>query len=291
MVTGASGLIGPPLVASLRADGHEVVRLVRRAPQAPDEARWDPTAGEIDADALHGVDAAVHLAGAGIGDKRWTTARKSEVLRSRVDGTGTLARALARLDPLPTVLVSASAVGYYGNTGDTAVDETGPKGTGFASDVAEAWELAAEPARIAGIRVVHPRSGLVMARNGGAWGRLLPLFRLGLGGRLGDGHQYWSWITLLDEVRGLRFLLESDLSGPVNLTAPSPVTNAEMAAEMGRALHRPAVLPAPAFALRAVLGEFSSEILTSLRVVPRVLTEAGFTWEHPDLTSAVATLV
>jgi uncharacterized protein len=290
-VTGASGLIGSALVADLLADGHEVLRLVRRPPSAPDEARWDPTAGTIDEAALAGTAAVVHLAGAGIGDRRWTQARKTEILRSRVEGTGTLARAVARMDPQPQVLVSASAVGYYGDTGSRPVDEHGPKGTGFASDVAQAWEQAAEPARVGGVRVVHPRSGLVMARRGGAWGRMLPLFRLGLGGPLGGGGQYWSFITLTDEVRGLRYLIENDeLSGPVNLTGPHAATNAEISAAMGHGLHRPAVLPVPAFALRAVLGEFASEVLASIRVVPAKLATAGFTWQHPDLVAAVATV-
>jgi uncharacterized protein (TIGR01777 family) len=290
VITGSSGFIGPALVHSLRADGHEVVRLVRRDPQAPDEARWDPSNGSIDVRALEGATAVVNLAGAGIGDKRWTEERKIEILRSRVDSTTTLTQALARMDPPPEVLVSGSAIGYYGDTGDHAVDESGPKGSSYASDVAQAWELAAEPARVAGIRVVHPRSGLVMGKDGGAWGRLLPLFRLGLGGRLGDGRQFWSYITLADEIRALRFLIDSDLSGPVNLTNPQPVTNAEMTAEMGRQLHRPTLLPAPAFGLRTVLGEFSSEVLTSLRVLPRALTAAGFAWDYPDLSSAVRTL-
>jgi uncharacterized protein (TIGR01777 family) len=290
-VTGASGLIGTALVADLVADGHTVTRLVRRAPQDPAEARWDPEAGTIDVEALRGVDAVVHLAGAGIGDHRWTDERKRLVLRSRVDGTSTLARALARLDPAPSVLVSASAIGYYGDCGDRPLDESAPHGEGFAADVAQAWEQAAEPARLAGIRVVHPRSGLVMARHGGAWARLLPLFRLGLGGRLGDGRQFWSYITLADEVRGLRFLIDRrDLSGAVNLTSPDPVTNAALTREMGRALHRPTALPVPAFALRVILGEFSSEVLSSARVLPSVLTRAGFTWLQPDLRSAVATL-
>ena len=290
-VTGASGLIGTALVADLVADGHEVLRLVRRSPTSPHEAQWDPTAGTVDEDALAGTQAIVHLAGAGIGDRRWTDARKTEILRSRVEGTGTVARAVARMDPQPEVLVSASAIGYYGDTGGRPVDEEAPKGSGFASDVAQAWEQAAEPARAAGVRVVHPRSGLVMARTGGAWGRMLPLFRFGLGGPLGGGGQYWSYITLADEVGGLMFLLEhGEVSGPVNLTAPVPATNAEITAALGHALHRPALLPVPAFALRAMLGEFSSEVLASIRVVPAKLAAASFTWQHPDLGSAVATL-
>lgn len=290
-VTGASGLIGTALVAALRSDGHDVVRLVRRAPVAADEAGWDPAAGAVDLDAIAGCDGVVHLAGAGVGDHRWTAAYKEKIRRSRVDGTGTIARAVGRLDPAPRVLVSASAVGYYGDTGDLPVDETAPRGNGFLADVVEGWERAADPARDAGIRVVHPRSGLVVAREGGAWARMLPLFRLGLGGRLGSGTQYWSFISLADEVRALRFLLDGALEGPVNLTAPSPATNAEVTRAMGRALHRPTALPVPAFALRTVLGEFSSEVLGSIRVLPTALTEAGFQWQHPDIAAAAATLV
>jgi uncharacterized protein len=188
------------------------------------------------------------------------------------------------------VLVSASAIGFYGDTGSRAVDETAPRGAGFLAEVVEAWEAAAEPARVAGVRVVHPRSGLVMARSGGAWARLLPLFRLGLGGRLGNGRQYWSYITLEDEVRALTHLLDSELAGPVNLTAPEPATNAEITTSMGAALHRPTLLPVPAVALKAVLGEFSSEVLGSARVRPARLLADGFRFRHPDLVSAVATV-
>jgi uncharacterized protein (TIGR01777 family) len=289
-VTGASGLIGTALVPSLRRDGHEVLRLVRRLAAAPDEVTWDPAAGSVDLDGLAGTDAVVHLAGVGVGDKRWTAAHKADVLGSRVDGTTTIARAVASLEPRPSVLVSASAIGFYGDCGDRPVDETAPAGTGFLAEVVQAWEASADAAREAGVRVAHPRSGLVMSRKGGAWGRMLPLFRLGLGGRLGGGKQYWSFITLADEVRALTFLLTSDVSGPVNLTAPHPVTNDELTRAMGSALHRPAVLPVPAFALKAVLGEFSTEILSSARVLPHVLEGAGFTFEHPDVASAVATL-
>ena len=267
-VTGASGLMGSALVPSLRADGHEVLRLVRRTAAAPDEVTWDPVAGTVDLAGLAGTDAVVHLAAAGIGDHRWTDSYKREVLDSRRLGTGAIARAVAALDPAPSVLVSASAMGYYGNTGDVAVDETGPKGTGFASDVVEAWEQAADPAREAGVRVVHPRTGLVVAAKGGAWGRMLPLFRLGLGGRLGSGRQWWSFISITDQVAALKTLIDSDLAGPVNLTTPHPATNAEVTKAMGEALHRPTLLPVPSFALRTVLGEFSSEVLSSSRVLP-----------------------
>lgn len=289
-ITGASGFIGTALVPSLRADGHEVLRLVRRPPTAPDEVSWDPRAGTVDMDRLAGVDAVIHLAGVGVGDKRWSDSYKAEILGSRVDGTTTIAHAVATLDPKPTVLISASAIGYYGDTGDRAVDESARKGEGFLADVVEAWESSADEARSAGVRVVHPRTGLVMAAKGGAWARLLPLVRLGVGGRLGNGRQYWSFITLADELRALAFLLTADLSGPVNLTAPTPVTNAEVVKAMGRELHRPTVLAVPAFALKTVLGEFSSEVLGSSRVLPTALLAAGFSYQHPDIDSAVKTL-
>jgi uncharacterized protein (TIGR01777 family) len=289
-VTGASGLIGPALVAHLRGLGHEVLRLVRHPAGAPDEVTWDPAAGTVDLGRLAGTQAVVHLAGAGVGDHRWTAAYRTVILDSRVRGTGTIARAVAELDPAPAVLVSASAIGFYGDTGDRVVDETAPRGAGFLAEVVEAWEAAAEPARVAGVRVVHPRSGLVMARSGGAWARMLPLFRLGLGGRLGNGRQYWSYITLEDEVRALTHLLDSQLAGPVNLTAPNPATNAEITKAMGVALHRPTLLPVPAIALKTVLGEFSSEVLGSIRVRPTRLVADGFGFRHPDLVSAVATV-
>ncbi len=287
-VTGASGLIGSALVPHLRAGGHDVIRLVRRPSAAPDEVTWDPTAGTVDLDGLEGTDAVVHLAGAGVGDHRWTDAYKREILDSRVNGTHTIVKAITSLEFAPRVLVSASAIGWYGDTGDRIVDETAPAGTGFLADVVRAWEAAADPARTAGIRVVHPRTGLVVAGDGGAWARMFPLFRLGLGGKLGDGRQYWSWIALRDEIRALEYLLDrDDLSGPVNLTGPTPVTNAEVTEVMGRVMHRPTILPAPAFALKAVLGEFSTEVLGSARVVPGVLAESGFDFQDPTIESAI----
>ena len=289
-ITGASGFIGTALVPFLSADGHEVLRLVRRSTTASDEVSWDPRAGTVDMDAMAGVEAVIHLAGVGVGDKRWSDSYKAQILGSRIDGTTTIAHAVATLDPKPSVLVSASAIGYYGDTGDRAVDETAPKGEGFLSDVVAAWESAADEARAAGVRVVHPRTGLVMAPEGGAWARLLPLVRLGVGGRLGNGRQYWSFITMADELRALSFLLTADLSGPVNLTAPTPVTNAEVVKAMGHELHRPTVLAVPAFALKTVLGEFSSEVLGSARVLPSALLAAGFSYQHPDIDSAVKTL-
>jgi uncharacterized protein (TIGR01777 family) len=289
-VTGASGLIGTALVTHLRSVGHEVVRLVRRPATAPDEVTWDPKAGTVDLDALAGVEGVIHLAGAGVGDHRWTDDYKREILDSRVDSTHTIANAMLALDPKPRVLVSASAIGWYGDTGDRIVDETAPAGTGFLADVVRAWEAAAGPAASAGIRVVHPRTGLVVAKSGGAWARMFPLFKLGVGGKLGSGQQYWSWISLRDEVCALQFLLEQDhLSGPVNLTGPDPQTNAEITHVMGKVLGRPTILPAPAFALKAVLGEFSSEVLGSARVIPAVLEQSGFVFQDPTIESAIRT--
>jgi len=289
-VTGASGLIGSALVPALQGDGHVVVRLVRRAPAGPDEARWDPESGTVDLDALAGTDAVFHLAAAGIGDHRGTESYKRAILESRTKGTRTIAEAIAGLDPKPSVLVSASAIGFYGDTGAHFVDESSPRGSTFAASVVESWENAAQPARDAGIRVVHPRSGIVVSRHGGAFARLLPLFRIGLGGRLGSGRQYWSIVTMRDEIAGLRFLLGSDLSGPVNLTMPSPPTNAELTSALSDALHRPAVIPAPEFALRMVLGELSSEILGSIRATPTIIERAGFVFSDPDVRAAAATL-
>jgi uncharacterized protein (TIGR01777 family) len=287
-VTGASGLIGGALVRHLRGQGHEVIRLVRRDAQGPDEVRWDPTRGTVDVAGLVGTDVVVHLAGAGVGDHRWTDEYKREILDSRVEGTHTIVRAMLELDPHPRALVAGSAIGFYGDTGDRAVNESSPAGSGFLADVVRAWEAASEPAAAAGIRVTHARTGLVVAKEGGAWSRMFPLFRLGLGGRMGSGRQYWSWISLRDEVRALEFLADrADLSGAVNLVAPQPSTNAEITAAMGRVLGRPTLFPVPALALKAVLGEFSSEVLGSIRVLPTVLEQNGFTWLDPTISSAI----
>jgi len=287
-VTGASGLLGRALTASLCSDGHSVLRLVRHPPRSEDEASWDPTGGTIDLDRLDRVDAVVNLAGAGVGDHRWTNAYKQVLWDSRISGTRTLSEALASLDPRPRALVSASAIGYYGDTGDRAAGEDAPAGDSFLARLCVAWEAAADPARAAGVRVTHPRTGLVVAAGGGAWGRLVPIFRLGAGGRVGSGRQYWSLISLEDEVRALQALIErDDLDGPYNLTAPQPATNAEVTRLMGRVLHRPAVVPVPALALRLALGEFAGEILASQRVVPERLLAAGFSFHHPDAESAL----
>ncbi|MFJ9408444.1 TIGR01777 family oxidoreductase [Streptomyces sp. NPDC101393] len=287
-ITGSTGLIGTELLRSLREEGHDVLRLVRRPPRAADEVRWDPRRQEIDAAGLRGCEAVVHLAGAGVGDHRWTEAYKREIRDSRVQGTATLAAALASLDTPPRVFVCGSAIGYYGDTGDRHTDESAPAGEGFLPDVCVDWEAAAEPARKAGIRTVFARTGLVVARSGGAWGRLFPIFRLGLGGRLGDGSQYWSFISLQDHIAALRHVLDTgSLTGPVNLTAPEPVTNREVTAVMGKVLHRPTLFPVPAAALRIALGEFAGDVLGSQRVIPRQLLDSGFVFRHPRIMEAV----
>jgi hypothetical protein len=293
VVTGASGLIGSALVASLRSDGHEVVRLVRHAAALPDEASWDPAHRLLDPSVLAGADAVVHLAGAGVGDKRWSEDYKQTILASRLDGTTTIASALAALDSPPGVLVSASAVGFYGDRGDDVLDESASSGTGFLADVVRQWEAATAAASDAGVRVVHPRSGLVLSADGGVLGKTLPLFKLGLGGRLGSGRQWMPWIALPDEVAAIRFLLDTpDVSGPVNLSAPSPVRNSEYTHAVGRAVHRPTLATVPRFALRAALAGFADEgALVSQRAVPRRLLDAGFTFTYSDLDAALAALL
>ncbi|HJD83230.1 TIGR01777 family oxidoreductase [Kitasatospora aureofaciens] len=293
-VTGSTGLIGSALVRSLLADGHQVVRLVRhrsRTGPQPDGSTaigWNPLLGEVDRDGLAGVEAVVHLAGAGVGDRRWSDSYKRDIRESRVYGTETVAVALAALKEPPRVLVSASAVGWYGQTGDRVIDEDSPAGDDFLAEVCLEWEAAARPAERAGIRVVHPRTGMVLSAAGGAGSRLFPLFKLGLGGRLGSGQQYWSYISLADEVAALRFLIDrEDLSGAFNLTAPEPATNAELTAAIGRALRRPTPFPVPEAVLKVALGELAVEVVGSHRVVPRRLLEAGFRFAHPDLDSAV----
>jgi uncharacterized protein (TIGR01777 family) len=286
VVTGSHGLIGSALVEDLRTSGHDVVQLVRSAPSGPDEVQWDPAAGTVDLAGLAGADAVVHLAGAGVGDHRWTNEYKRAIRDSRILSTRTLVKALTSLDPMPRVLISGSAIGFYGDRGDEVLTEQSGPGAGFLADVVTAWEAEATPAAEAGIRVVHPRTGLVMARSGGAFSQLLLLTRLGLGGPLGNGKQWWSWITLPDMVAALRHLIESDLEGPVNVTSPAPEHNVDVARALARALHRPALLPAPAFALRLVLGEFAGDVLASQRALPGRLLESGFGFEHATLDSA-----
>ncbi len=290
-ITGSSGLVGTELTKTLRSDGHEVLRLVRRTPRTADEHRWDPSHGELAASVLADVDAVVNLAGVGIGDKRWTESYKREVVQSRVDSTRTVSQALAdaaAADPSrPRVLLSASAVGYYGDGGDTVLDETSPAGTDFLADVCQQWEAATEPAQHDGIRVAHLRTGLVLGR-GGLMAKLKPLFSLGVGGKMGSGDQWWPWISLRDEVDAIRFLLTADVSGPVVLAGPEPVTNATFADTLGRVLHRPTIIPVPGFALSIVLGEFAGVgVLAGQRALPRVLMDAGFTFTHGDVESAL----
>ncbi len=287
-VTGGSGLIGSALVPRLRAAGHDVVRLVRRDPAAADEVRWDPARGQLNPADLQGVEAAVHLSGASVG-RRWTQSSRRAIRESRVESTALLAKTLAGLSPVPKVLLSGSAVGFYGDTGDRMVDEDGPRGEGFLAEVVGEWEAATHPAVAAGMRVCRLRTGIVLARQGGALRLQLPIFKLGLGGRLGNGRQYASWITLEDEVAAILFLLTADdVSGPVNLVAPHPVTNREFTKVLARAVHRPAVVVVPPFALRLGLDGFADEgLLVGQRLAPRVLTEAGFSFRHPDLPAAL----
>ena len=286
-VTGASGLIGSALVGYLKSEGHTVQRLVRRATVAPDEIRWDPKTGYVDIEALRGVDAIIHLAGVGVSDKRWTKRFKSEILNSRLLGTTAIANAVAEVKP--QVFISASAIGWYGDSGNRAVVESDSVGNDFLAAVCREWESAAD---LAGdVRTVKLRTGLVLDPTGGALGRMLPLFRFGLGGKLGSGKQWWSWITLHDVVRAIVFALEKKISGPVNLTSPNPVTNQEFTSALARALKRPALFPAPAIALKIALGGFSSEVLGSKKVMPNALTDAGFNWDYPHISTALQALV
>jgi uncharacterized protein (TIGR01777 family) len=292
VLAGASGLIGSALKASLDADGHRVKTLVRHAVSGSDLIdSWDPRRGLLDPDFLHGADAVVCLSGAGVGEHRWTDAYKQAIVQSRVDTVGTIARTLA--DSVnkdgggPRVLIAASAVGYYGDTGDRVVDEDAPAGDTFLSEVCVQWEAAADPARAAGVRVTHLRTGLVLAGSGGLLKRLVPLVKAGVAGRLGNGRQFMPWISLTDEVAAIRFLLERDLAGPVNLVGPAPVSNAEFTKALGHLLHRPTVFPVPGLAARVVLGEFAGEVLTGQRAVPTRLLGAGFEFAHGDLESAL----
>jgi len=248
---------------------------------------WDPQSGYVDLDALVGVDGVIHLAGAPVEDKRWNKKYKTKILNSRLLGTSTVAKAVAELKP--QVFISSSAIGWYGESGNRAVIESDRVGDDFLAAVCREWEGAADLA--GGVRTVKMRTGLVLDPTGGALGKMLPLFRLGFGGKLGNGKQWWSWITLHDVVRAIDFALVEKISGPVNLTSPNPVTNQEFTAALARALHRPALFPAPAMALKIVLGGFSTEVLGSKRVIPQVLTDAGFTWDYPHLTQALTALV
>jgi uncharacterized protein (TIGR01777 family) len=291
-VTGASGLIGGALLTALRADGHEVIQLVRRTPRTTDEHRWDPQHHRIDAAVLADVDAVVNLAGTPIRPRPFTSGYKERLVSSRLDATTTISEAMAAAaaaDPdRRRVLLSASAVGFYGDTGSRTVTERDPVGSDFLAQLCGRWESATAPAEAAGIRVAHLRSGLVLDRSAMLIKVLTPVFRLGLGGRMGSGRQYWPWISLADEVGAIRHLLTADVSGPVNLTGPEPVTNAEFAAELGRQLHRPTVLPVPSLALQLALGEFGrSSVVGGQRALPERLRESGYRFTHSELGAAL----
>ncbi|MGA1082053.1 MAG: TIGR01777 family oxidoreductase [Candidatus Nanopelagicales bacterium] len=288
VVTGASGLIGSAFVKAAEARGDEVIRLVRRKPKNANEAFWNPKTGEIDHLLLDGADAIVNLAGAGVGDRRWSEKYKKEIYSSRVTSTKLIVKAISKMHRPPKVLVSASAIGYYGDTGSNLVDENAPAGTGFLAEVCVAWESAAKPAQDYGVRVVHPRTGLVLSRKGGLLKRLYPIFFFGLGGRMGNGKQYWSCISLNDQIRALFHLIENEkISGGVNLIMPEAVSNKEFVKTFGKILKRPTVFAVPAIALKIALGEFSSEVLGSVRVAPGKLIVNEFEFENLDLTSAL----
>jgi uncharacterized protein (TIGR01777 family) len=288
VVSGASGLIGSALCATLTADGHDVVKLVRRAADGG-EIQWNPKQGELPAGALEGCDAVVHLAGAGIGDHRWTDSYKAEIRDSRVQSTELLSTAIARSTNGPKVLLSGSAIGYYGDGGDRELDESAANGNDFLAQLCREWEAATGTAEAAGTRVAHLRTGIVLAGNGGALRKMLPLFRLGFGGRFGNGRQWQSWISLADQVGAICHLLASDVTGAVNLTAPAPVTGSEFARTLGKALHRPSLLPVPSFAPKLLLGgELVDALLISgQRAIPRVLQSRGFEFQHPTLEVAL----
>jgi uncharacterized protein (TIGR01777 family) len=291
VVAGSSGLIGGALCRELRERGDTVVRLVRREARDATELRWDPASRSLPSDALDGVDAVVNLAGAGIGDRRWTAARKQFVEQSRVDATATLAAAVgahSHASSRPVRLVNASAVGFYGDRGDEVLTETSAPGTDFLAGLVGKWEASTQPAVDAGAAVALLRTGLVMASDGGAFEPLLRLARLGLGGPLGSGRQWWPWITLHDEVRAILYLVDHpDVTGPVNLVAPGAARQREIASEIGQQLRRPAVLPAPRLALRLAIGEFAGAVVSSQRIVPEVLLGHGFEFHHPHPESAV----
>ena len=290
LIAGSSGFLGTRLVDRLRAGGHEVTRLVRRPPGGTDEVRWDPGAGQLDPAALAGVDAVVNLAGANVGGQRWTDRYRQLLRSSRVDTTGTLARAIAGrpAGARPAVLVNASAIGWYGDTGDRPVEEDAPPGDSFLADLCRVWEAATGPAEDAGVRVLRLRSGYPLHRDGGLLKPQLLPFKLGIGGPLGGGRQWLPWLSLADWLAAVVFLLDRDgIAGPVNVVGPAPVTNREFTRELAAALHRPALIPVPGIALKLALGGLAAEALSSSRVLPGVLSRAGFHYQHPDLPSAL----
>lgn len=292
-ITGSSGLIGSSLVGALRGAGHTAIRVVRHGEPGPDEVSWDPEAGTIDAAGLEGVDAVVNLAGAGIGDERWTDERKRLILESRTTSTDLLARTLAGLDRKPSVLLSASGIDYYPDAGDEELTEASGAGDGFLTDVCVRWEAATAPAQEAGIRTCLLRTGIVQSGDGGALKQMLLPFKLGVGGRIGSGDQWWSWISIDDHVRAMLHLIGSDVEGPVNLTAPNPVTNRQYTKALGRELGRPTLLPIPKVGPRLLLGKELSDALlyTSHRVLPTVLESSGFEFRHPTIETCLAAVL
>ena len=292
VVSGASGLIGTQLVAKLSQSGHEVIRLVRRSPKSG-EIQWNPKSGTLDAAALEGADAVIHLSGAGIGDKRWTTGYRKEILDSRTDTTALLAKTIASLSRKPSVFLSGSAIGIYGARNDEQLTEVSTHGTGFLAEVCEQWEAAAKPAVDAGVRTVYLRTGIVLSPKGGALKKLLPLFKLGVGGKFGNGKQWQSWISIDDEIGAIEHLLTANVSGAVNLTAPNPVTNAEFTKVLASVLKRPAIVPVPTFAPKILLGgELADALLfTGQRVIPAALNASGYTFKHTTLESALRSLL
>ncbi|NNF54725.1 MAG: TIGR01777 family protein [Acidimicrobiales bacterium] len=289
-ITGSSGLIGKALKAALQASGDRPISLVRRPTRGEDEIQYDPAAGTLDGASLEGIDAVVNLAGVGIGDKRWTESYRKLILNSRVDTTSLVARTVAGLESRPSAFLSGSAIGIYGDRPDTVNTEVSPAADTFLADVVTRWELATTPAVDAGIRTVFLRTGIVLAPRGGALQKMLPLFKLGLGGKFGSGRQYWSWITLEDEVRAIQYLLKDEsIGGPVNLTAPNPVTNAQFAKTLGRVLARPAILPVPKFGPGLLLGRELAQALLfdSANVEPMVLNKSDFSYHHPELEVAL----
>jgi len=290
LAAGVSGFLGTHLSDRLRTEGHEIVRLVRRPARTSDEVRWDPGAGQLDPAALSGVDAVVNLAGANIAERRWTGDFKEVLRASRVDTTATLAGTIAGMpaDSRPRVLLNGSAIGWYGDTGDRVVEEDAPAGDGFMSDLCRVWEAATAPAERAGVRVVRLRSGLPLDRADGFLKPQLLPYRLGIAGKFGSGRQWIPWISLADWLSAVTFVLHrEDIAGPVNIVGPAPSTNAEFTRALGRALHRPTVMPVPGIALRILLGEMAVEALRSIRVLPGVLNRAGFRFQHPELADAL----
>ena len=294
LVSGSHGLLGGRLLPSLKAEGHEVIRLIRRDfSERSRNIGWSPESGRIEKERLRDIHAVIHLAGENIAGGRWTAARKESILQSRIKGTSLLAETMAGMYVPPKVMICASGVGYYGSRGDELLDEDSPRGSGFLSDVCEAWEAAAAPARRAGIRVVHLRLGVVLSTLGGALRKMLPPFQLGLGGRLGSGRQWMSWIAVQDVTRAILHLLNAPVAGPLNLTAPNPVTNAAFTRALASALRRPAFLPVPAFALNTLIGrEMAAELLlSSTRAVPKRLLESGYTFRFSEVDKALRTLI